>query len=54
MAKEVCQLMGGDANIAISASGERVLTASIKIEITSNEQQQSYQAQTFDEKDNFK
>lgn len=54
MAKEVCQLLEGDANLAISASGERVLTASIKIDITSNEQQRAYQAQTFDEKDNFK
>lgn len=54
MAKDVCQLMGGDANLAISASAERVLTVSIKIDITSNEQQQAYQAQTFDEKDNFK
>lgn len=53
MGKEVCQLMGGDANLVISASGEKVLTASIKIEITSNEQQQAHQAQTFDEKHNF-
>ncbi|PHR83197.1 MAG: histidine kinase [Colwellia sp.] len=49
MAKEVCQLMGGDANLAISASGERVLTASIKILITSNEQQHAYQSHVFDE-----
>jgi len=52
MAKEVCQLMNGDANLAVSASGERVLTASIKIDITSNEQQQAYQAQIFDEEFN--
>lgn len=37
MAKEVCPLMDGDANLAISASGEEALTASIKILITSNE-----------------
>lgn len=49
IAKEVCQFMNGDANLAVSASGERILTASIKIEITSKEQQQMYQAQTFDE-----
>jgi len=49
MAKEVCQLMNGDASLAVSASGERILTASIKIVITSNEQQQAYQAQIFDE-----
>lgn len=49
MAKEVCQLMDGDANLAISASGERVLTASIKILITSNEEQHAYQSQVFDE-----
>lgn len=49
MAKEVCQLMNGDANLAISDSGERVLTASIKISITSNEQQHAYQSHVFDE-----
>lgn len=49
MAKEVCQLMGGDANFAVSASGKRILTASIKIAISSNEQQRAYQAQTFDD-----
>jgi len=53
MAKKVCQLMGGDASLAISDSGKRILTASIKIEITSNEQQQVYQAQTFDDIDDF-
>jgi hypothetical protein len=50
MAKEVCQLMNGDANLAISASGERVLTASIRVDITSNAQQQAHQAKLFDEK----
>lgn len=50
MAKEVCQLLGGDANLAISDSGERVLTASIKIIITSNEEQHAHQSQLFDEK----
>jgi len=49
MAKEVCQLMKGDANLAISNSGERVLTASIKIIITSGEQQHIYQSSVFDE-----
>jgi CHASE1-domain containing sensor protein len=39
MAKEVCQLMGGDANLGISDSGKRVLTASIKILITLSEPQ---------------
>jgi CHASE1-domain containing sensor protein len=47
MAKEVCQLMNGDANLAISDSGERVLTASIKILITSIEQQYAYQSDIF-------
>lgn len=49
MAKGICQLMDGDANLAISDSGERVLTASIKIQITSNEQQHVYQLHNFDE-----
>jgi CHASE1-domain containing sensor protein len=49
MAKEVCQLMDGDANLAISDSGERVLTASIKILITSAKQQHAYQSNVFDE-----
>jgi hypothetical protein len=49
MAKEVCQLMDGDVNLALSDSGERVLTASIKILITSNEQQHAYQSHLFDE-----
>jgi signal transduction histidine kinase len=48
MAKEVCQLMNGGVKLAISTSGERILTASIKIDITSNEQQRAYQAQIFD------
>ncbi|MBL4899441.1 MAG: CHASE domain-containing protein [Colwellia sp.] len=50
MAKEVCQLMDGDANLANLASGERVLTASIKILITSSEEQHAYQSYIFDEK----
>ena len=49
MAKEVCQLMKGDASLAVSASGERILTASIKINITTIEEQQAYQAQVFDD-----
>ena len=49
MAKKVCQLMDGDANLAVSASGERVLTASIKILITSSEEQHEHQSHTFDE-----
>lgn len=49
MAKGVCQFMGGDASLAISASGERVLTASIKILITSSEEQHAYQSHVFDE-----
>lgn len=48
MAKEVCQLMQGDANLAISDSGERVLTASIKISISSTEQQHAHQSHVFD------
>ena len=52
MAREVCQLMNGDVKLAVSASGERVLTASIKINITSNEQQRAYQAKFFDEQRN--
>jgi len=54
MAKEVCQLMGGDVNLTLSALGEKVLTASIRIEITSSEQQQAHQGQIFDEKHDFK
>ena len=50
MAKEVCQLMGGDASLAVSASGEKILTATIKIEITSNEQQRVFQTQFFESK----
>jgi len=49
MAKKVCQLMDGDANLAVSASGERVLTASIKILITSSEEQHEHQSHIFDE-----
>ncbi len=49
IAKEVCQLMGGDANLAISASGERILTVSLKVSVTSSKQQQTYQAEMFDE-----
>ncbi len=49
IAKEVCQLMGGDATLAISASGQRILTASINISITSTKQQRAHQAQLFDE-----
>lgn len=49
MAKEVCQLMNGDMKLAISDSGERVLTASIKISITSTEQQHRCQSHVFDE-----
>lgn len=48
MAKEVCQLMNGDANLAVSPSGKRILTASIRVNITSNEQQRNHQAQVFD------
>lgn len=48
MVKDICHLLSGDANLAVSDSGERVLTVSIKIDITSVEQQQSIQAQTFD------
>ena len=49
VAKEVCQLMDGDANLAISDSGERVLTASIKILITTNDEQHAYQSHVYDE-----
>jgi len=49
MAKEVCQLMNGGTKLAVSASGERILTASIKVDITSNEQQRAHQTQNFDE-----
>jgi len=49
MAKKVCQLMGGDASLALSASGERVLTASIKISITSSDDQHAHQSHTFDD-----
>jgi light-regulated signal transduction histidine kinase (bacteriophytochrome) len=49
LAKEVCQLMRGGISLAISESGERVLTASIKVDITTKEQQSTFQAQVFDE-----
>ena len=49
IAKEVCQLMGGNANLAISASGERILTVSLKVSVTSSEQKRVYQAEKFDE-----
>ena len=42
--------MDGDANLIMSASGERVLTASIKILITSNEQDHAHQLHVFEEK----
>ena len=37
LAKEMSQLMEGDVNLGISDSGERVLTAAIKILTTLNE-----------------
>ncbi len=39
MAKEVWQLMGGDISLGITNSGEKILTAAIKINQTTNEQQ---------------
>ena len=48
MAKDICHLMNGDANLALSGSGERVLTVSIIIEISSIDEQQEIQAQAFD------
>lgn len=48
MAKEICQLMEGDVNLSVTKSGEKVLTASIKISQTTSEQQYSYQTHVFD------
>lgn len=52
MVKEVCQLMKGDVSLGMTKSGERILTAAIKIIQTTSEQQQNYQARFFgDEND---
>jgi len=47
MVKEICQLMGGDVSLGIASTGNKVLTASIKVRKTTSEQQQAYQAQFF-------
>ncbi|OUR60531.1 hypothetical protein A9Q74_12995 [Colwellia sp. 39_35_sub15_T18] len=48
MVKEVCQLMKGDVSLGVTNSGEKILTAAIKIIKTTNEQQLTYQADVFD------
>lgn len=48
MVKEVCQLMKGDVSLGMTNSGEKILTAAIKIIKTTNEQQLTYQADVFD------
>ena len=49
MSRDICQLMGGDVSFDITPSGSKILTASIKVIETSIEQQESYQAQFFDQ-----
>jgi len=48
MVKEVCQLMKGDVSLGVTNSGEKILTAAIKIIKTTNEQQLTYQTDVFD------
>lgn len=52
IAKELCQLMNGNIEITTSGSGELILTVSVRVNITSNEQQQKYQAKAFDTEPN--
>jgi len=47
MVKEICQLMGGDVSLGVASTGNKVLTASIKVNKTTSEQQQAYQSQFF-------
>ncbi|MGL1958499.1 MAG: CHASE domain-containing protein [Colwellia sp.] len=53
MVKEVCQLLKGDVNLGGLASGGGVLSASLKINITSLDQQQNYQSRFFDQAQGF-
>ncbi|MBU2891883.1 CHASE domain-containing protein [Colwellia sp. D2M02] len=47
--KEVCQLLHGNVNVGFLASGDGVLSASVKVSITTLEQQKAHQAKYFDE-----
>ena len=49
MVKEVCQLLQGNVNLGLLPSGGGVLTASIRVTITTAEQQNAHQALFFDD-----
>jgi len=49
MLKEVCQLLQGNVNLGMLSSGGGVLSASIRVTITTAEQQNTHQALFFDE-----
>jgi len=50
MVKEVCQLLHGNVNLGLLPSGGGVLSVSIRIKITTAEQQSAHQALFFDER----
>jgi len=47
MVKELCQLLKGDVKYSMLPSGEYMLSASLKVKITSFDQQQAFQDQSF-------
>ncbi len=47
MVKELCQLLKGDVKYSMLQSGEHMLSASLKVKITSLDQQQVFQDQSF-------
>jgi len=49
MVKEVCQLLQGNVNLGLLPSGGGVLSASIRVTITTTEQQDAHQALFFDD-----
>lgn len=49
MLKEVCELLQGSVNLGLLPSGGGVLSASIRVKITTPEQQSAHQALFFDE-----
>jgi len=49
MVKEVCQLLHGNVNLGLLPSGGGVLSASIRVSITTEEQQSAHQALFFDD-----
>jgi signal transduction histidine kinase len=46
--KEVCQLLQGNVNVSFLASGNGVLSASVKVSVSTAEQQKLHQAKHFD------